>query len=178
MIKKVRFEEEREPRAPKAAPGYLGDAFGGEDLAQSAAALPPSEVADSAGRHNDLRTQAADEAVNRAMDELDKSSESLMVLRTNCGDSSLSKSEALSFPATKVKAAAARTPSELRIWVFGDFCAEMITALSELGVAPRNIRSWNNLRSAGPRPPLLAMESPDWLFINMPQAMKERHPNV
>ena len=112
------------------------------------------------------------------MDELDRISESLMVLRTNSGDSSLSKSETQSFPATKVKAAVARTPSELRAWVFGDFCAEMITALCELGVAPRNIRSWNNLRSSGPRPPPLAEESPDWLFINMPQAMKERHPHV
>ena len=54
----------------------------------------------------------------------------------------------------------------------------MITALCELGVTPGNIRSWNNLRSTGPRPPLLADESPDWLFINMSRATKERHPNV
>ena len=54
----------------------------------------------------------------------------------------------------------------------------MITAFSALGVAPGSIRSWNNLRSTGPRPPLLVDESPDWLITNLPRAMKERYPNV
>ena len=67
----------------------------------------------------------------------------------------------------------------MRVWIIGDYCAEMITALSSLGVAPGNNRSWNDMRSSyGPRVHRLKDGCPHWLVINVPRAMRERHPNT
>ena len=65
------------------------------------------------------------------------------------------------------------------VWIIGDYVGEMITALSALGISPGNIRSWNNMRNSdGPRAHRLKEKCPHWPVINMPGALRERHPNT
>ena len=100
------LKEEREPTAPKAVPGFLGDRSEDASSALSAAADLPINAADSVGHHYDLRTQAADEAVNRAMDELDQISESLTVLRSTGVDASHAMPETQSFARRRLPSSA------------------------------------------------------------------------
>ena len=56
------------------------------------------------------------------------------------------------------------------MWVIGDFRAEMLTALSVLGVDAAAVRAWDGPRSSYSAE-LLAEERPAWLLINQPRAM-------
>ena len=92
-----------------------------------------------------------DGVLNRAFEELDRLAVSLKAMKTNGGEPSLtesSSSKGVSFQAEHLPVTASTPPSQLRAWIIGDYNAEMITALSSLGVAPGNIRSWNNMRSS------------------------------
>ena len=120
-----------------------------------------------------------DGVLNRAIDEFDRLAVSLLALRNSSGDASFASSSTASSWANQGGAASSTPPSETLVWIIGDYVGEMITALSALGIAPGNIRSWNNMRNSyGPRAHRLKIEQPHWLVINMPMAMREKHPNT
>ena len=116
---------------------------------------------------------------NRAIDEFDRLAVSLLALRSKGGELSLTTSSGVGSRTDPSSAAPSTPPSEMLVWIIGDYVGEMITALSALGIAPGNIRSWNNMRNSdGPRAHRLKIEQPHWLVINMPMAMREKHPNT
>ena len=125
-----------------------------------------------------FHTAATDGVLNRAIDEFDRLAVSLLALRNSSRDASFASSSKASSRANQGDAASSAPPSEMLVWIIDDYCAEMTTALSLLGVAPGNIRSWNNMRrSEGHRPSLLKDEKPDSLIINMPRGMRGRRPD-
>ena len=120
-----------------------------------------------------------DGVLNRAIDEFDRLAVSLLALRNKSGDVSHATSFKASSRTEQSSTASSTPPSEMLVWIIGDYVGEMITALSALGIAPGNIRSWNNMRNSyGPRAHRLKIEQPHWLVINMPMAMREKHPNT
>ena len=120
-----------------------------------------------------------DGVLNRDIDEFDRLAVSLLALRNKSGELSLTTSSKVSSQTEPSSTASSTPPSEMLVWIIGDYVGEMITAPSALGIAPGNIRSWNNMRNSdGPRAHRLKIEQPHWLVINMPMAMRERHPNT
>ena len=122
-------------------------------------------------------TECIDGVMGRAMDELDRLSASMMTkAKPDPNSSGSSGALAPAKPVRTVSFAADRAPSSTPpskgggVWVIGDYCAEMLTALSVLGVDSAEVRVWDGPRSSY-SPELLVEQRPDWLLINMPRAM-------
>ena len=91
------------------------------------------------------------------MDDLDRLSASMMTKAESCPETSGSSGglppakplKSVSFAADRVGGSTSSTPpSETRVWIIGDYHAEMITALRAIGVAAENIRACDTRRSS------------------------------
>ena len=104
-------------------------------------------------------TEYVDGVMNRALDELDRLSASMMT-KAEAHPGLTSDSSGSPLPAKSLRPASKKVrhpsmpapsitpPSETRVWIIGDHYAEMTTALLAIGVAAANIRFWHVRRSS------------------------------